>query len=125
MVSVIFNGVSEPIVSIEQLGEALDRFDRYPRFEVWLSAQDGPSICMLRSEAHAWLMYLRFAGDGGFVSQGQPGASGFVSYTLANGQIDEYPLAWCLDLEQCYKALAYFFVNKGARPEFVSWSACS
>jgi len=45
----------------------------------------------------------------------------WASYTLANGEITELPLAWCIDLEQCYKAVAYFFVNDGARYDFVCW----
>lgn len=66
-------------------------------------------------------MYLRYEGDSGFISQGEPSAHGVALYELANGQVDEYPLAWCIDVEQCYKALAYFFVNEGAQPDWVSW----
>ena len=28
-----------------------------------------------------------------------------------------------IDVEQCYKALAFFFVNEGAQPDWVSWHA--
>ncbi len=123
MVAVRFNNQSESIISIEDFDIALERFDRSPNFEIWLSVEAGPSICMLRNGKHAWLMYLRFSGDSGFVSQGELGAQGVESYEFANGQIDEYPLAWCIDVEECYKALAYFFVNEGAQPVWVSWHA--
>jgi hypothetical protein len=123
MVAVIFNGQREDISSIEQFGQALDKFDRNSNFELWLSVQDGASICMLRNKRHAWLMYLRFEGDSGFVSQGHSACAGVASYKLANGQTDEYPLTWCIEVEQCYKALAYFFVNGGAKPDWVSWHA--
>ena len=32
-----------------------------------------------------------------------------------------YPRSWCIPLEECYKALAYFFVNDGMRPEWLQW----
>jgi hypothetical protein len=76
---------------------------------------------MLRNQGSAWLMYLRRKGDSGFNSVGNKEQAGSEKYLLSNGQTDEYPLAWCIDIEQCYKALAYFFVNDGARPDWVVW----
>jgi len=119
--SVSFNGTLEEIVTIEELGEALSRFDQVPRFELWLSVPDGPSMSMLRTGENAWLMYLRHEGDGGFTSVGRANSQGTEHFLLSNGQEDEYPLAWCVELEQCYKAVAYFYVNDGARPEWIQW----
>ena len=121
MVEVTFQGQSETIASVEQLGSALNRFDRKQEFELWASVPNGPSMCMLRSGENAWLMYLRHVGDSGFRSLGSSGRLGVAGYTLANGQIDEYPLSWCIELEQCYKAVSYFFGNEGAKPEWVIW----
>ena len=121
MIDITFNGEHLDIASIEQFGQALDRFDQAANFEVWLATSAGPSMCMLRNQSNAWLMYLRNAEDSGFTSLGDSSRSGLASYTLGNGQIDEYPLAWCIDVEQGYKALAYFFANEGARPEWVVW----
>lgn len=118
---VAFNGKSQPVGTVEALDAALAVFDREPEFELWLCTPGGRSLCMLRNGANAWLMYLRFAGDSGFASLGDPSATGTASYTLSNGQVDEYPLSWCLDIGQCYKAVAYFFANEGARPAFVEW----
>lgn len=123
MLSVTFNGESHPVKSIEEFGAALDHFNDSKQFEMWVSLEDGPSMCMLRNGDNSWLMYLRFAGERGFVSRGNPNATGSASYVLSNDQVDEYPLSWCIDVEQCYKALAYFFVNKGAMPNWVSWRA--
>lgn len=78
---------------------------------------------MLRNGKHAWLMYLRYEGDSVFVSQGDLSAQGVAAYELANGQIDEYPLAWCIKVEWCYRILVYFYVNDGAQPDWVSWHA--
>jgi len=116
-----FNGRREAISSIEELGLALDRFDEEPQFELWASVPAGPVMCMLRNTGNAWLMYLRHEGDSGFNSVGQSSGVGAAAYTLSNGQVDEHPLSWCIEVEQCYKAIAYFFVNHGAKPGWVTW----
>ena len=121
MIKLSFNGCQQPSTSIEELGEAFNRFDAEPQFELWVSVPTGPSMCMLRNRTRAWLMYLRYEGDSGFNSVGNSKQTGAEKYRLSNGQIDEYPLAWCIDVEQCYKAVAYFVVNEGARPEWVNW----
>lgn len=121
MVSVTFNGESQPTKSIEEFGVALNYFNESRQFEIWVSVEGGPSMCMLRNGENTWLMYLRFVGDSGFVSRGNPNKLGSAFYVLSNDQVDEYPLAWCIDIEQCYIALAYFFVNNGPMPNWVSW----
>jgi hypothetical protein len=107
---------------VETLGDALDEADVESDFELSVSVPDGPSMIMLRSGADAWLMYLRGPGDAGFRSTGEVVRSGDASYKLSNGQVDSYPLSWCIDLEQCYKAISYFCVNTGAKPGWVVWA---
>ena len=124
MVELTFNGRRLEVPSIEGLGAELERIDVEPRFELWISMEDGPSMCMLRNGSNAWLMYLREAGDSGFRSSGDPIRPGLERFWLGNGQVDEYPLSWCIDVERCYKAVAYFFVNDGARPDWIVWSDC-
>jgi hypothetical protein len=121
LMKVTFNGADETVCSIGEL--ALDRFNSATQFKLWISVQNGSSICMLRDADHAWLMYLSFSGDSGFVTRGDQNKRGNCNYQLANGQVDEYPLSWCIDLERCYKAIAYFFVNDGARYDFIEWQA--
>jgi hypothetical protein len=121
VVELVFNGHRQSITSVEELGEALDRFDAQLQFELWASTPEGPSMCMLRNGIHAWLMYFRQPGDSGFNSIGNRGRAGAQKFLLSNGQEDEYPLSWCIEVEQCYKAVAFFFVNEGARPEWVNW----
>lgn len=115
------NGTDVSIGSIEELGSFLDRLDREAQFEFWISTEDGPAMAMLRNGEHGWLKYLHFNGDSGQVTRGDLSMGATCSYELSNGQVDEYPLSWCVDLEQCYKAIAYFFVNDGARYDVVSW----
>lgn len=123
MIEIHFNGVDQRVESVEQLGLALDAFDRKDQFELWCFSPNGPSLCMLRNGSCAWLMYLRFSEDAGYHSIGAVDSDGMASYRLSNGQIDEYPVAWCIDVEQCYRAVAYFFVNSGAQPPWVTWQA--
>jgi hypothetical protein len=76
---------------------------------------------MLRNGDNAWLMYLRFEGDSGSVTHGPHHGDETCAYTLANGQVDEYPRSWCVPIEQCYEAIAHFFRNDGARYDLVAW----
>lgn len=121
MVIVTFNGREERPGSIEEFGFSLDRYDTQPLFELWLVASNGTAMSMLRNNEQAFLMFLRHPGDSGFVSQGVEAGTP-VQYTLSNGQVDEYPQSWCIPLEKCYQALAFFFVNDGMQPGWVSWN---
>ena len=120
-INVIFNETELSYRAFEEFSLDLDRFDREQQFELWLLTNAGPLIAMLRNGEHAFFMYLRFKGDSGFVTMGDRGKQGACAYRLGNGQIDELPLSWCIDLDQCYRAVAYFFVNNGARYNYVDW----
>lgn len=122
MIEVSFNGQPRAIATAEALRLALDNeFGAVPRCELWLGVPEGPSLCMLRSGTHAWLMYLRYPGDHGFASEGDATRGGTAAYTLSNGQVDEYPLSWCIDLPQCHAALADFFAHPDRRPDGIVW----
>jgi hypothetical protein len=116
-----FNGTAVLITTIEQLGAALDEWDRVPELELWISADPFPTMCMLRNGKHAWLMYMR-SEDDTVHSIGKYVGNGLCRFRLANGQLDDYPLSWCIDVEQCYKAVSYFYVNQGMAPTWIDWS---
>lgn len=80
-------------------------------------------LSMLRDGANAFLMYLRAEGDAGFTSRGASGRSGTAAFRLGNGQQDEYPLSWCVGIDEYYKALVHFFSHNGDRPDFILWHA--
>lgn len=121
MIEITFNDQTQDIFTLEELALALDRFDQVPQFELWASSQNGASICMLRNNDDAILMFLRENGDSGFTSRGIE-LPGIAYYTLSNGQVDEYPKSWCIEVEKCYKAISYFFVNEGNRPGWICWN---
>lgn len=103
MFSLSLNDQSIQIDSIESLGASLDEIEEIKVFELWASFAGGASLCMLRNEENSWLMYLHHEGDSGFTSMGDSLRQGSSSYTLSNGQVDEYPLSWCIEREQCLK----------------------
>lgn len=121
MIELTFNGQTLDTPSVEQLGVELDSIDAVPQFELWVTVPDGPAMCMLRNQANAWLMYLRGPDDDGVRSSGDCARAGLETYRLSNGQVDEYPLSWCVEVEQCYKAISYFYVNDGAIPNWITW----
>ena len=116
-----FNGNTISITSLEQLGAVLNEFDFVPEFELWVSAKSFPSMSMLRNGEHACLMYVG-NDDDSVHSIGKHEGSGVCNFRLANGQVDEYPLSWCIEVEQCYKAIAYFYVNHGTAPAWIQWN---
>ena len=116
-----FNGTDVPITSLEQLGAVLNEFDRASEFELWISAGLFPTLSMLRNGEYAWLMYMR-SEDDSVHSIGEYDGKELCLFRLSNGQLDEYPLSWCLDVEQCYKAITYFYVNEGTAPGWIKWS---
>ncbi|TDK66400.1 Imm1 family immunity protein [Sapientia aquatica] len=121
MVNITFNDQPQEITTIQELGDAIDRFDQESQFEIWANVQNGPAMCMLRSGSNSFLMYLREAGDSGFTSRGTQDQVGNTTYLLSNGQLDDYPRSWSIDVEQCYKAISYFFVNGGTKPDWIHW----
>ncbi len=120
---VTFQGADYPCNSIDEFSVALDAFDVEPVFELWLTVPGGPAVSMLRNGASGWLMYLRDEEDAGFRSVGESTRTDQCDFRLSNGQIDQYPAAWCVPIEDCYRALAYFFVNDGLRTDQITWQA--
>ena len=119
--NVSVNGAPVTCETRDDLTDVLDRIHRLPDAELWLSVMDGPAVCLLKSGDHACLTYLRRDGDSGFTTVGDGRRAGTFRVRLANGQVDEYPLAWCVDPEQAYEALTYFLMNGGAMTPDLSW----
>ena len=109
------------INSEEELSDYLEKIDSTEHVEAWFFSPEQSSICLLKNGGNTFLMYLRYPEDIGFVSDSQCKESGCIEYTLANGQVDEYPLSWCIDKEWAYMALAYFYVNSGEQSPYINW----
>ena len=120
MIELTFNGRGLDAAAEQAFDASLDTAMAEPTFELWVSVPDGPAMCMLRNGADAWLMYLRWPADAGFSSMGIE-RSGAASYALSNGQVDEFPLSWCVDVQSCFDALRSFHRHHGATPVH-SWA---
>ena len=115
------NGESLGSDSLEELDASLTEIENVQPLELSISVVGGPSLIMLRSEEHAFLMYLRESGDSGFVSGRSVPATPTARFRLGNGQLDEYSIAWCIPVEDCFKAVLFFYVNSGLQPAWVTW----
>lgn len=119
------HGETVAIASLADLQQALARAQLLAQCELWLTmavdAEQGPTLCMLKNGASAWLMYLSGQEDASFHSLGDEEEEGECSYWLANGQVDVYPAAWCVEVALCHRAMAAFFTSGGARPAAVEW----
>lgn len=121
------HGTPRAIDDVPALEQALQEARALAQCELWLTmgenAEQGPALCMLRNGGNAWLMYLSGQDDFSYHSLGDDEAEGMCSYLLANGQVDEYPEAWCVDVEQCQRAFAAFLKTGGAQPSGIAWQA--
>jgi hypothetical protein len=121
------HGEPRVVESIPALEQALLEARALAQCELWLTmaedAEQGPALCMLRNGGNAWLMYLSGQDELSYHSLGDDEADGACSYLLSNGQVDDYPEAWCVDVAQCQRAVLSFFRTGGARPSTIAWEA--
>lgn len=121
------HGDARAIDSVLALEQALMDACALAQCELWLTqatdAEQGPALCMLRNGGNAWLMYLSGQDDLSFHTLGDEEAEGVCSYLLSNGQVDEYPEAWCVEVAHCQRAFIEFFRTGGARPAAIAWQA--
>ena len=121
------HGEPRVVDSVPALEQTLLDARALAQCELWLTmaaeAEQGPALCLLRNGGNAWLMYLSGQDDLSFHSLGDEEADGVCSYLLSNGQVDEYPEGWCVEVEQCQRAFVAFFKTGGTRPAAIAWEA--
>lgn len=92
--------------------------------EIWIDTEDVEQAMMaLINGDFGWLLYLREEGDAGFHSKNPAYIESddkTMEFYLSNGQLDQYPLAWVLPIEQIKKALDYFETYHQL-PDFITW----
>jgi ribosome maturation factor RimP len=95
---------------------------RSDRAEVVVRREDG-SLTGLFSGGQAVLLLAGGEGEPGFSSR-SPRYTGSqdarLTFTLWNGQEDEYPASWAVPGEDATRALEHYFLT-GQRPSFIHW----
>jgi len=114
---------AEPGQVAQALHAAMTRLRVGTRAEVWVDLDPFPALCALFSGEHAVLMVVRYSGDPGFTSRNpayRGRAEATFSYTLSNGQVDEFPAAWAYSRQQAMEVIEEFAATRRV-PESVSW----
>jgi hypothetical protein len=121
------NGQEIPLTTARDLRQCFEQVCQRQFSELWLSiGDDGPSLTMLVNGTSAWLMYLQDQDDDGVHSQNPSyhGPAGLcLKFQLSNGQMDAYPVAWALALEEAFDACEYFVTTQGERSPTLTWEA--
>ncbi len=85
--------------------------------------REGGSLTGLFSGGQAVLFLTGGEGEPGFSSR-SPRYTGSqdarLTFTLSNGQEDEYPASWAVPGEDATRALEHYFLT-GQRPSFIHW----
>jgi hypothetical protein len=113
------------VSTAKDLRQCLEQVRQQQFSELWLIVEDdGPSLTMLVNGDYAWLMYLQNPDDTGFNSLNlsyQGLAELRMKFQLSNGQMDEYPVAWTLALEDAFDTCEYFVATQGGRSPAITW----
>ena len=120
------NNQERSIATVSDLRQHLEPVRHQQFSEVWLTVNDdGPSLAMLVNGTQAGLMYLRNQdGDPGFSSRHphyKGSAEATLEFLLSNGQMDEYPVACTLPLEEAFAACEYFLLSQGGQSPALVW----
>ena len=122
---VLLDAQEMSVPTAKDLRQCLEQVRQQQFSELWLIAgDDGPSLTMLVNGAYAWLMFLQNQDDVGFHSLNlsyHGSAELRMKFQLSNGQMDEYPVAWTLALEDAFDACEYFMTTQGGRSPAITW----
>jgi Immunity protein Imm1 len=100
----------------------LDRADRIvwtarrvaAGLDLSIDSYEEPTLTVLANERRAFVMLLRYYGDAG-MHAGDPGAEGDEEperFTLANGQVDEFPREWTVTHAQAMASVRAFLETR-------------
>ena len=121
--NITINGEQHTASGTEEKERLFASFAQTNDLEIWVSDENGSSLCALLNRRCGWLMYLRFEGDAGFSSRNpsmEEAEEPKEAFRLSNGQVDAYPSAWTIDRKMVFDALVEF-VASGQRPTKVNW----
>jgi len=91
--------------------------------ELWLTRYEEDSLSLLIEPSRAFVMYLAFPGDSGGVTAHDPRMTGSpkrASFTLSNGQVDEFGYEETLPKDEAI-AIVDHFLRTGELAPWVRW----
>ena len=106
----------------DDVRRALKEARKSDRAEVAVRREDE-SLTGLFSAGQAVLFLTGAEGEPGFTSRASRyvgSADARLTFTLSNGQEDEYPASWAVPAEDATRALEHWFFT-GQRPSFIHW----
>lgn len=110
------------VKTLAELEDYLQAYHHHSFAEIWLEYTEEKSISLLKNENRAWLCYFEQNYLQSFHSENPEyqDKTATLAFTLANGQVDEYPIAYCYPTAIAYKALHYFFKHQ-EKADFIHW----
>ena len=91
--------------------------------EIWIDTDNEQHMCALINGNRGILMNLPDEEGNSFTSRNDNysgDSNERVEFLLDNGQVDCYPLSWCLPVEIVEQALEYFKAENKL-PPFITW----
>jgi hypothetical protein len=90
--------------------------------ELWLTRYEEDSLTLLLGPRRAFVMYLAFPGDSGVTAHDarMAGSPDIASFTLSNGQVDEFSYEETLPKDDAL-AVVEHFVSSGGLAPWVEW----
>ena len=88
--------------------------------EAWIYT-DASSLCILKTNDCAFLMYQDNSEDTSETANDESQHDDLIEFTLANGQVDEYPGNMCVAYSTAVQAIEHFYKKSGLKYPKVNW----
>jgi hypothetical protein len=90
--------------------------------ELWLTRYEEDSLNLLIEPRRVFVMYLAFDGDSGVIAHDprMAGSQGEASFTLSNGQVDEFDYEETLPKDDVISVVRHF-LSTGELAPWVAW----
>jgi hypothetical protein len=120
MITITYNSHSQQIESAEMLESLLSHLLSQRYQEMWIKGHNESTLLALTNEKSAFLMYLRYSGDVGFVVENEAVAVADEIFFLENGQMDCYSAQNVVDKVWVMKVFSTYF-ETGEKLSELNW----
>jgi len=121
MIKFSINNTDFELKTEQSLNEKLTILKKNKFNEIWISGFAKSSLTVLTNSKKAFLMYLRNEDDAGFNSVSSENETDeSMDFLLSNGQMDEYPLHFLVDIDLAEKAILKYY-ESGEMWNGIAW----